>query len=455
MYQCCIFDLDGTIINTLHSLRKTVNETIKQFGYGPIDEYHVKYFVGDGYKKLMERTLKYCGDTELTHYEAALEVYDEMFNKYCLYQVEPYAGMPEFLTMLKEKGIRYFGVGISGGEEGARRGPSIMPGGEKEAYEQIRPVLEKIAAYAEGEPCCTYIGPDGAGHYVKMVHNGIEYADMQLIAEAYILLKSVAGYTNAELGDIFEEWNQGELKSYLIGITADIFREKDDFEAGELLDYIVDSAAQKGTGRWASIESMKQGVDISMITAACNARILSNHTELRKKAAGLLSGPEPVKAENRELFKNQVRDALYAAKIAAYAQGFDLMRDASKKYGWNLDLGKIASIFRAGCIIQAVFLNDITEAYRKNPELDNLMLDEFFRSRLEECQGGLRHAAAEGIRSGLPLPAMTEALSYFDAFRGGYTGANLIQAQRDCFGAHTFERTDREGTFHHDWGKRN
>lgn len=356
---------------------------------------------------------------------------------------------------LKEKGIRYFGVGISGGEEGARRGPSIMPGGEKEAYEQIRPVLEKIAAYAEGEPCCTYIGPDGAGHYVKMVHNGIEYADMQLIAEAYILLKSVAGYTNAELGDIFEEWNQGELKSYLIGITADIFREKDDFEAGELLDYIVDSAAQKGTGRWASIESMKQGVDISMITAACNARILSNHTELRKKAAGLLSGPEPVKAENRELFKNQVRDALYAAKIAAYAQGFDLMRDASKEYGWNLDLGKIASIFRAGCIIQAVFLNDITEAYRKNPELDNLMLDEFFRSRLEECQGGLRHAAAEGIRSGLPLPAMTEALSYFDAFRGGYTGANLIQAQRDCFGAHTFERTDREGTFHHDWGKRN
>lgn len=278
---------------------------------------------------------------------------------------------------------------------------------------------------------------------------------MQLIAEAYILLKSVAGYTNAELGDIFEEWNQGELKSYLIGITADIFREKDDFEAGELLDYIVDSAAQKGTGRWASIESMKQGVDISMITAACNARILSNHTELRKKAGGLLSGPEPVKAENRGLFKNQVRDALYAAKIAAYAQGFDLMRDASKKYGWNLDLGKIASIFRAGCIIQAVFLNDITEAYRKNPELDNLMLDEFFRSRLEECQGGLRHAAAEGIRSGLPLPAMTEALSYFDAFRGGYTGANLIQAQRDCFGAHTFERTDREGTFHHDWGKRN
>lgn len=188
-----------------------------------------------------------------------------------------------------------------------------------------------------------------------MVHNGIEYADMQLIAEAYILLKSVAGYTNAELGDIFEEWNQGELKSYLIGITADIFREKDDFEAGELLDYIVDSAAQKGTGRWASIESMKQGVDISMITAACNARILSNHTEMRKKAAGLLSGPEPVKAENRELFKNQVRDALYAAKIAAYAQGFDLMRDASKEYGWNLDLGKIASIFRAGCIIQAVF----------------------------------------------------------------------------------------------------
>ena len=306
---------------------------------------------------------------------------------------------------LKEKGIRYFGVGISGGEEGARRGPSIMPGGEKEAYEQIRPVLEKIAAYAEGEPCCTYIGPDGAGHYVKMVHNGIEYADMQLIAEAYILLKSVAGYTNAELGDIFEEWNQGELKSYLIGITADIFREKDDFEAGELLDYIVDSAAQKGTGRWASIESMKQGVDISMITSVCSARIMSNHLDARKKAFGLVDAPGVSPAADKEQFAAMVREALYTGKIIAYAQGFSLMQDASLQYGWNLDLGKIASIFRAGCIIQAVFLNDITKAFETRSEdggkPENLIFDRFFLSRINEHQDSLRKAVSTGVMNGL------------------------------------------------------
>lgn len=354
---------------------------------------------------------------------------------------------------LEAKGLVYFGVGISGGEEGARNGPSIMPGGGAEAYQTVRPIFEAIAAKAGGAPCCTYIGPDGAGHYVKMVHNGIEYADMQLIAESYLLLKHVGGFSNAELADLFAKWNEGELKSYLIGITAGIFREKDDLAPGELLDYIVDSAAQKGTGRWASIESLKQGVDISMITAAAGARVLSNQLARRQKAAALLTGPAPKTVSDRAAFAEQVREGLYAAKIAAYAQGFDLMRDASAVYGWALDLGAIARIFRAGCIIQADFLNDITAAYERDPALENLMLDEFFRARIQKNQNSLRSIAADGILSGLPLPAMTSAVSYLDAFRAGHVGANLIQAQRDCFGAHTYLRTDREGAFHHEWGK--
>lgn len=354
---------------------------------------------------------------------------------------------------LADKGLVYFGVGVSGGEEGARRGPSIMPGGGREAYAAVQPILEAISAKAEGEPCCAYIGPDGAGHYVKMVHNGIEYADMQLIAESYLLLKHVGGFSNAELAALFTKWNEGELKSYLIGITADIFREQDDLAPGELLDHIVDSAAQKGTGRWTSIESLRQGVDISMITAAAGARVLSNRLEQRKKAATLLPGPMPVSIPDRSAFAEQVREGLYAAKIAAYAQGFALMRDASDRYGWDLDLGSIASIFRAGCIIQAAFLNDITAAFRRDPALDSLLFDAFFRDRVAANQQSLRTAASTGILSGLPLPAMTSAVSYLDAFRGIHVGANLIQAQRDCFGAHTFLRTDREGVFHHEWGK--
>ena len=354
---------------------------------------------------------------------------------------------------LEAKGLVYFGVGISGGEEGARNGPSIMPGGDAEAYQTVRPIFEAIAAKADGAPCCTYIGPDGAGHYVKMVHNGIEYADMQLIAESYLLLKHVGGFSNAELAALFAKWNEGELKSYLIGITAGIFREKDDLAPGELLDHIVDSAAQKGTGRWASIESLKQGVDISMITAAAGARVLSNQLARREKASALLTGPAPQAVPDRAAFAEQVREGLYAAKIAAYAQGFDLMRDASAVYGWSLDLGSIARIFRAGCIIQADFLNDITAAYERDPALENLMLDEFFRGRIQKNQSSLREIAAAGILSGLPLPAMTSAVSYLDAFRASHVGANLIQAQRDCFGAHTYLRTDRAGTFHHEWGK--
>lgn len=352
---------------------------------------------------------------------------------------------------LKEKGIYYFGTGVSGGEIGARFGPSIMPGGEKEAYEHIAPILEAISAKAQGEPCCAYMGPDGAGHYVKMVHNGIEYADMQLIAEAYLLLKYAGGFTNQELADIFTEWNEGELKSYLIGITAGIFREKDDFADGELVDYILDSAGQKGTGRWTSLESLKQGVNVSMITAACNARIMSNRVEGRKEAKELIESPKQRLVSDKAKFQEKVRKGLYTAKIAAYAQGFDLLLHASSEYGWNLDYGKIASIFRAGCIIQAEFLDDITRAFEKNRDLKNLMMDSFFREKINMGQESLRDILGPGIQNGIPVPAMSQAVAYIDAFRGTPVGANLIQAQRDCFGAHTYERTDREGIFHHDW----
>lgn len=352
---------------------------------------------------------------------------------------------------LKEKGIYYFGTGVSGGEKGARFGPSIMPGGDKEAYGHIAPILEAIAAKAHGEPCCAYMGPDGAGHYVKMVHNGIEYADMQLIAEAYLLLKYAGGLTNRELAETFAEWNEGELKSYLIGITADIFREKDDFADGELIDYILDSAGQKGTGRWTSLESLKQGVNVSMITAACNARIMSNRIKERGKARKLFETPEQNSTGDKAAFRKQVREGLYTAKIAAYAQGFDLLSHASSEYGWELDYGKIASIFRAGCIIQAEFLDDITKAFEKDRELPNLMMDRFFREGINRGQKRLRSVICLGISNGIPVPAMAQAAAYIDAFRGTPVGANLIQAQRDCFGAHTYERTDREGIFHHDW----
>lgn len=352
---------------------------------------------------------------------------------------------------LKEKGIYYFGTGVSGGEMGARFGPSIMPGGDKKAYEHIAPILEEIAAKAQGEPCCAYMGPDGAGHYVKMVHNGIEYADMQLIAEAYLLLKYAGGYTNRELADVFTEWNKGELKSYLIGITAGIFREKDDFTDGELVDYILDSAGQKGTGRWTSLESLKQGINVSMITAACNARIMSNRISERNAARELFAGPMQNLVPDKAAFQEKVRKGLYTAKIAAYAQGFDLLSHASSEYGWDLDYGKIASIFRAGCIIQAEFLDDITKAFTNNRELPNLMLDSFFRDGINHGQDSLRSILATGIQNGIPVPAMSQAISYIDAFRGTPVGANLIQAQRDCFGAHTYERTDRDGIFHHDW----
>lgn len=349
----------------------------------------------------------------------------------------------------REDGIHFYGMGISGGETGARRGPAIMPGGNKETYPEIQPIYEAIAAKAaDGKPCCTYIGEDGAGHYVKMVHNGIEYADMQLIAEAYLLLKYVGGYDNAAISKIFHEWNQGELKSFLIGIAADIFAE-DDEAGGQVLDKIVDAAGQKGTGRWTSIESMKQGVDISMITAACNARVMSNAPG-RAKAQACIEKPA-LSHQHGDDFVETVRQSLYAAKIVAYAQGFSLYKSASETYDWHLDYGAIASIFRAGCIIQAEFLTKITEAYDKNPDLDNLLFDDFFLAKINANQGALRQIIGLAIANGLPIPAFSAALQYLDAYSSPQVGANLIQALRDYFGAHTFQRVDKEGTFHHHW----
>lgn len=349
-----------------------------------------------------------------------------------------------------KNGVRFFGVGISGGEKGARRGPCIMPGGDKDAYESVKPIFEAIAAKAGDEPCCSYIGSDGAGHYVKMVHNGIEYADMQLIAESSLLMKYVGGIDNAKISEVFNEWNQGELKSFLIGITADIFAEKDDLAEGWLVDKIEDSAGQKGTGRWTSIQAMKQGVNTSMITAACNARVMSNLLAERKALGDAL--PQPAKAAGIDAdFVEDVRRSLYVGKIAAYAQGFSLYRSAAEVYGWQLDFGRIAAIFRAGCIIQADFLNKITEAYARQPELANLMLDEFFQQKIKENIASLRKVVALGVANGVPMPALANAIEYIDAFRAGQLGANVIQGQRDYFGAHTYKRIDREGSFHHEW----
>lgn len=356
----------------------------------------------------------------------------------------------EYVT---SKGFKYFGVGVSGGEEGALNGPALMPGGNKESYKEIKDVLESIAAKAnDGKPCCTYIGEDGAGHYVKMVHNGIEYADMQLIAEAYLLLKYVGKYTNSQIADIFHEWNQGELNSFLISITADIFKEQDDLAEGELVDKILDSAGQKGTGRWTSIAALDQGVNTSIMTSACNARNISSFYEKRQKLADSgLKQAMPVEID--ENFVEEVRRSLYTAKIAAYTQGLALYKSASETYDWHLNLGEIASIFRAGCIIQARFLNNITEAYRKNPELNNLMEADFFADKVKANEQSLRKIVAKAILAGIPVPAFANAISYIDGLSTKVVGANLIQAQRDYFGAHTYKRTDREGSFHHQWQK--
>ena len=351
------------------------------------------------------------------------------------------------------KGFKYFGVGVSGGEEGALNGPALMPGGNGESYQEVKEILETISAKADDKkPCCTYIGENGAGHYVKMVHNGIEYADMQLIAEAYLLLKYVGNYTNSQIGDIFNEWNQGELNSFLISITADIFKEQDDLDEGELVDKILDCAGQKGTGRWTSIAALEQGINTSIMTSACNARNISNDYKQRQILAN--SDLKQVHSvEIDEEFVEDVRRSLYTAKIAAYAQGFALYKSASEIYNWQLNLGEIAAIFRAGCIIKAKFLNNITEAYQENKQLNNLIEAKFFAQKIKDNQQSLRKIVAKAILAGVPVPAFANAISYIDGLSSNIVGANLIQAQRDYFGAHTYKRVDKEGSFHHQWQK--
>ena len=353
---------------------------------------------------------------------------------------------------LESKGFRYLGVGISGGEEGARFGPAIMPGGSKDSYQYVQPIFEAIAAKADdGLPCVDYIGADGAGHYVKMVHNGIEYADMQLIAESYALLKHLGGLTNKELSEVFNEWNQGELDSYLIEITAQIFKTKDPETNNDLIDMILDRAAQKGTGKWTTEEALNTGTDASLLTSAVYARLMSSKKDERVHASKILKYDAPKLSMNKKEFVEMVRQALYASKIIAYAQGFDLMKNAAKLHNWDLNFESIAKIFRAGCIIRAKFLNIISDAYGKNKNLVNLMLDDTFSNTLQKYQFNLRKTITKAVIHGVSTPAFTAAISYFDAYRTKNSSANLIQAQRDLFGAHTFERIDKKGDFHHNW----
>ena len=354
---------------------------------------------------------------------------------------------------LAEKGILYIGTGVSGGEEGALHGPSIMPGGQQQAYALVEPIFTKIAAQVDGEPCCTYIGPDGAGHYVKMVHNGIEYGDMQLIAEAYYIMKNGLNLTAPQLHQVFAEWNEGELNSYLIEITRDIFARKDEETGQPLVEVIMDKAGQKGTGKWTSQSALDLGVPAPTIAEAVFARCISAVKEERVAASKVLSGPSTTYGGDGKRFIEAIRRALYASKVCSYAQGFALMREAAREHNWDLKFGEIAKIWRGGCIIRARFLHRITEAYERNPELANLMLDPFFKDVLESEQESWRHVVASAANMGFPVPAFSSALAYFDSYRRERLPANLIQAQRDYFGAHTYERTDKPGTFHTEWTK--
>ncbi|WP_078596789.1 NADP-dependent phosphogluconate dehydrogenase [Evansella clarkii] len=354
---------------------------------------------------------------------------------------------------LAEKGIHFIGTGVSGGEEGALKGPSIMPGGQKEAYDLVAPMLKDISAKVNGDPCCTYIGPDGAGHYVKMVHNGIEYGDMQLICEAYFLLEQVLGYGAEELHKTFAEWNKGELDSYLIEITADIFTKTDSDTGKPLVDVILDTAGQKGTGKWTSKNALDHGVPLPIITESVFARFLSAIKDERVKASGILKGPEQASGigENKEEWTEAIRKALYMSKLCSYAQGFAQLKAASEEYGWNLPLGDIAMIFRGGCIIRAAFLQNIKDAYDRDPELANLLIDPYFQRITAEYQTALREVVSLGVKHGIPLPAFSAAIAYYDSYRTERLPANLLQAQRDYFGAHTYQRTDKEGIFHTEW----
>ena len=354
---------------------------------------------------------------------------------------------------VESKGLLYIGTGISGGEEGALRGPSIMPGGSPAAWEHVKPIFQAIAAKVEdGSPCADWVGPDGAGHFVKMVHNGIEYGDIQLICESYHLMKHVLGMTPDEMAEVFAEWNKGELNSYLVEITSHILAFKDE-DGQPLVDKILDTAGQKGTGKWTAMESLDEGVPLTLITEAVFARFLSAMKEERVAASRVLHGPSTKFEGDRKAFLEDIRRALYASKIVSYAQGFTLMRAAAKTYDWDLKYGNIALLWRNGCIIRSVFLGKIKEAFDKQPDLANLMLDPFFREKIESSQESWRRVAAEAVRLGVPIPATAAALAYYDGYRSDRLPANLLQAMRDYFGAHQYERVDRpRGEFFHtDW----
>jgi 6-phosphogluconate dehydrogenase len=354
---------------------------------------------------------------------------------------------------LHAKGIRYFGMGVSGGEEGARHGPSMMPGGDRAAYEELRPVLEKIAATTDDGPCVTYCGPGGAGHYVKMVHNGIEYGDMQLIAEAYALLKGLGGLENAELADTFAAWNEGELASFLIEITARIFRVKDDLAPGDLVDAVLDATAQKGTGKWTVQDAADLGRPIPTVATSVEARLLSSRQADRVRFAEVLQGPSPkaVPASEKKALIDDVRAALYAAKACSYAQGFDLLRGASDARSWDLNFSELARIWQAGCIIRARFLKRIKEAYQRDAKLPNLLMDAEFVQELAQRQTAWRRTLARAFEGGIPVLTSAASLSYYDSIRAARLPANLTQAQRDLFGSHTYKRRDRDGDFHSPW----
>ncbi|MFL2100114.1 NADP-dependent phosphogluconate dehydrogenase [Desemzia sp. FAM 23991] len=355
---------------------------------------------------------------------------------------------------LAESGINFIGTGVSGGEEGALKGPAIMPGGQKEAYDLVAPILEQIAAKApsDGEPCVAYIGPNGAGHYVKMVHNGIEYGDMQLIAESYHLLREVVGLSVEEIAEVFREWNQGELDSFLIEITADALTKKDPETGKPMVEIILDRAGNKGTGKWTSQSALDLGVPLPLITESVFARYISALKSERVEASKVLPKPAAYSfdGDKKELVE-KIRQALYFSKIMSYAQGFAQMRTASEEYDWNLQYGEIAKIFRAGCIIRARFLQEITDAYDRKPELKNLVLDEYFMDITKNYQDAVRDVIGIAVKSGVPIPTFSSAIAYYDSYRSENLPANIIQAQRDYFGAHTYERKDKEGTFHFDW----
>ncbi len=354
---------------------------------------------------------------------------------------------------LESQGFSFFGMGVSGGEEGALWGPSLMPGGSRDAYKEVEPIMKAVAAKAEedGEPCVTYIGPGGSGHYVKMIHNGIEYGDMELIAESYYLLKRALGLSAHEFHEIFTEWNKGELSSFLIEITAKVFKKIDEDTGKPLVDVILDKAGQKGTGRWMGENALELGISIPTILAAVNGRIISSQKEERVSASSLLTGPTKKYEGSSQKLIDATRDALYVSKICSYAQGMSLLKKASVEYGYNMDLGSIAKIWRAGCIIRAGLLNDITGAFNRNRDLPNLLVDEVFCESVNSRQESWRLVIHTAIESGIPMPAMSASLAYYDSYRSERLPANLIQAQRDFFGAHTFERVDKDGTFHADW----